>query len=153
MRKLFDFESSAQRYTADAVVVCCFDARIRPVTSEFLRRNALVHPDMVIVAGGGLALASPRTDFDRAFVMEQVRLAMQLHRAGRVILMSHADCGTYGGLAAFNGDRARETAHHSSELCRASAIIRTACPGVAVERVFLTFDSVLSVDDQECAGR
>ena len=108
MRKLFDFESSAQRYTADAVAVCCFDARIRPVTSEFLRRNALVHPDMVIVAGGGLALSSPRTEFDRAFVMEQVRLAIQLHRAGRVILMSHADCGTYGGLAAFDGDRARE---------------------------------------------
>jgi carbonic anhydrase len=151
MRKLFDFHSSAQPYSADAVVVCCFDARIRLAANEFLRRCAIVNPDMVVVAGGSLALSSPRTDFDRPFIMDQVQLAIRLHRASRIILMSHSDCATYGGLAAFSGDRAREAAHHSSELCRASAVIRTAFPGLAVERVFLTFDNVLSIGDQECA--
>ncbi|HLG95971.1 MAG TPA: carbonic anhydrase [Bryobacteraceae bacterium] len=151
MRKLFDFHSDAQRYTADAVVVCCFDARIRRVAEEFLRRYTIVNPDMVIVAGGGLTLSSPRTDFDCPFVMEQVRLAIRLHRASRIVLMSHSDCATYGGLAAFNGDRAREAEHHSRELCRASAVIKSAFPELAVERVFLTFDDVLSIDEQECA--
>src|SRR5579859_1959175 len=151
MRKLFNFHSSAQPYTADAVVVCCFDARIRLAASEFLHRCGIVNPDMVVVAGGSLALSSPRTDFDRPFVMKQVQLAIRLHRANRIILMSHSDCATYGGLAAFNGDCARETAHHSSELCGASAVIRTAYPGLAVERIFLTFDTVLSIGDEECA--
>jgi hypothetical protein len=82
----------------------------------------------VIIAGGSLALSSPRTGLDRAFVLEQVRLAIRLHQAGRVILMSHSDCATYGGLAAFNGDHQREVAHHAIELCRASAVIRKEFP-------------------------
>jgi carbonic anhydrase len=150
MRKLFDFQSDAQRYTADAVVVCCFDARMRLTVHEFLRRYGIVNPDLVVIAGGGLTLSSPRTDFDRPFVMEQVRLAIRLHQATRIILMTHSDCATYGGLAAFNGDRAREAEHHRRELCRASAVIKTAFPEPTVERVFLTFDDVLSIDEQEC---
>jgi carbonic anhydrase len=150
IRKLFDFHSNAQPYDADAVVICCFDARMRPTLGEFLRRYGIVNPDMVVIAGGSLALSSPRTHFDRPFVLEQVQLAIRLHRAHRVILMSHSDCATYGGLAAFNGDHAREMTHHGAELCRASAVIKNACPGLAVERVFLRFDSVLSVSDEEC---
>jgi carbonic anhydrase len=151
MRKLFDFHSNAQPYAADAVVICCFDARIRLAAGEFFRRYGIVNPDIVVIAGGSLALSSPRTDFDRPFIMEQVQLAIRLHQAGRVILMSHSDCATHGGLAAFNGDHAREMAHHSIELCRASAVITSAFPGLAVERIFLAFDGVLSIGDEECA--
>lgn len=151
IRKLFDFQSNSQPYGADVVVVCCFDARIRLATGKFLRRYSIVHPDLVIIAGGSLALSSPRTDFGRAFVVEQVRLAIRLHQAGRVILMSHSDCATYGGLAAFNGDYQREMAHHRMELCCPSAVIRKQFPGLLIERVFLRFDSVLSIGDEECA--
>jgi len=42
-------------------------------------------------------------------------------------------------------------AHHCIELCRASAVIRKEFPGLLIERVFLTFDSVLSIGDEECA--
>ncbi len=151
VRKLFDFHSTSQSYTADAVVVCCFDARIRSVTNEFLRRGGFEHPDLVIIAGGGLALSSPRTDFDRAFVLEQVQLASRLHRASRIIIASHSDCATYGGVAAFDGDYQREMRHHVKELCRASMVIRKEFPGLLIERIFLTFDSVLSISDDECA--
>ncbi len=151
IRKLFDFQSNPSPYAADAVVVCCFDARIRSAAVEFLRRSSIVHPDLVIIAGGSLALSSPRRDFDRAFVLEQVRLAIRLHQAGRVILMSHSDCATYGGLAAFNRDHQLEAAHHRTELCRASAVIRKEFPGLLIERVFLTFDSVLSIGEEECS--
>jgi len=149
--KLFDFQSNSRPYVADAVVICCFDARIRLASGELLRHYGIVYPDLVIIAGGSLALSSPRTDFDRAFVLEQVRLAIRLHQAGRVILMSHSDCATYGGLAAFNGDHQREVAHHRIELCRASAIIRREFPELLIDRVFLRFDSVLGIGDEECA--
>jgi len=151
IRKLFDFHSKSDRYTAGAVVVCCFDARIRAALDEFLRRFDIIHPDLVIIAGGALALASPRTEFDRPFVLEQVQLAVRLHAASRVVLMSHSDCATYGGLAAFNGDRERELEHHSAQLCRASAVIEKATPGLLIERVFLGFDSVLNLPYEECA--
>jgi carbonic anhydrase len=150
IRKFFDIHSNSQPYDADAVVVCCFDARIRLATAEFLRRYGIVYPDVVTIAGGSLALSSPRTGFDRTFVLEQVRLAIRLHRAGRVILMSHSDCATYGGLSVFNGDHQREMAHHGIELCRASAVIREEFPGLLIERVFLTFDSVMGIAEEEC---
>lgn len=82
-----------------------------------------------------------------------MQLAIRLHRASRIILMSHSDCATYGGLAAFNGNRKSEMEHHAGELCRASAIARKEFHGLLVERVFLTFDGVLSIGDEECAER
>jgi hypothetical protein len=151
IKTLFDFHSNSQPYAADAVVVCCFDARIRPAMTECLRRYSIVQADLVIIAGGALALSSPRTDFDRVFVLEQVHLAIRLHGAARVILMSHSDCATYGGLAAFNGDSKRELEHHGRELCRASTVIRKTLPGVLIKGVFFGFDSVLSIGDEECA--
>ena len=145
--------SSSAPYTADAVVISCFDARIRLARDEFLRRNSIAQPDLVVIAGGALALSSPRTAFDRAFVLEQVQLAIRLHRASRVILMSHSDCATYGGLAAFHGNRKSEMEHHAGELCRASTIAREEFHGLLVERIFLTFDRVLSIAEEECAER
>lgn len=153
VRKLFDFNSSSQPYTADAVVVCCFDARIRSITNEFLRRGGFEHPDLVIIAGGGLALSSPRTEFGRAFVLDQIQLAIRLHRASRIIVASHSDCATYGGVAAFDGDYEREMRHHVKELCSASMVIKKEVPGLLIERIFFTFDSVLSISDDDCAER
>lgn len=153
IRRLFDFISNPDPYTADAVVISCFDARIRLARDEFLRRNSVAQPDLVVIAGGSLSLSSPRTAFDRNFVLEQVQLAIRLHRASRVILMSHSDCATYGGLAAFNGNRRSEMEHHARELCRASAIIRKEFHGLLVERVFLTFDGLFSIADDESAER
>jgi hypothetical protein len=111
----------------------------------------LMHQYLLTFLANSLALSSPRTDFDRAFVLKQVQLAIHLHRASRVILMSHSDCATYGGVAAFNGDREREMEHHAHELCRASTLIRTEFHGLLVESVFLTFDDVQTIGDEECA--
>jgi carbonic anhydrase len=99
MRKVFHFDSSADAYTADAAVLCCFDRRIHLAVRKFLQENGISHPDMIIVAGGAMMLASPRNDFERDFILEQIRLSIRLHGCLRVILMSHSDCATYGGLA------------------------------------------------------
>lgn len=133
-------------------MVCCFDARIRFAVAEFLRQRGIHRPDMVVIAGGALTLASPRRDGDRDFVLEQVRLAIRLHQAKRAFLMSHSDCATYGGLAAFKHDRAEERAHHFRELCRASDVVTQTFPTLEVERFFVTFDGVFSCDDEECAA-
>jgi hypothetical protein len=76
-----------------------------------------------------------------------------LHRASRIILTGHSDCATYGGLAAFNGNRKSEMEHHAGELCRAGAIARAEFQGLLIERVFLTFNGVLSIGDEDCADR
>src|SRR5438045_2652824 len=124
MQKAFHFDSAPDAYIADAAVLCCFDQRIRLTVNKFLQRTEILRPDMIIVAGGAKTLASPRNDFERDFILEQVRMSILLHKTSKVFLMCHSDCATYGGLAAFCGDRARETSHHDQALGRAAALIR-----------------------------
>jgi hypothetical protein len=146
MEKIFHFDSPPEPYVANAAVLCCFDQRIRLATNKFLQRQRIVRPDMIVVAGGAKTLASPRNDFERDFILEQVRMSILLHRTQRVFLMSHSDCATYGGLAAFDGDRGREARHHEQELQRAAELVRVNFPAIDVNCFFVTFDGVHAAD-------
>ncbi len=145
MDKIFHFDSQPDPYVADAAVLCCFDQRIRLSVSNFLQHQGIHRPDMIVVAGGAKTLASPRNDFERDFILEQVRMSILLHRTQTMFLMSHSDCATYGGLAAFDGDRAREARHHQQELQRAADLVKTNFPELNVKCFFLTFDGVHEV--------
>ena len=112
---------------------------------EFLRQRAIQRPDMIVIAGGALALASPRSDSDRNFVLQQIGLSVRLHNASRVLLMSHSDCGTYGGLGAFNHERDREVGHHTLKLREAAQFVHDAFPQATLEPLFLAFDGVFEL--------
>jgi carbonic anhydrase len=142
MQKVFHFDSPPEGYSADAAVLCCFDERIRVVTQKFLKRQGILRPDMIIVAGGAKTLASPRNDFERDFILEQVRMSARLHQTKRLFLMSHSDCATYGGLAAFGGDPKQEAEHHEQELRRAAQLVKANFPELAVQCFFISFDGV-----------
>jgi hypothetical protein len=142
MRKVFHFDSDPAPYVADAAVLCCFDQRIRLAVNQFLRRKGILRPDMIVVAGGAKTLASPRNDFERDFILEQVRMSIRLHRTSRMFLMSHSDCATYGGLAAFDGDRSRESLHHEIELRRAAELVKATFPELAINCFFVNFEGV-----------
>ena len=145
MRKVFHFDSPPDPYVADAAVLCCFDHRINRAVRKFLKKQTIERADMIIVAGGAKTLASPRNDFEQDFILEQVRMSIRLHQTRRVLVMSHSDCATYGGLAHFKGDRAAEAAHHRTELLRAAELVAKNFPGVSVEPYFVNFDGVWEV--------
>jgi hypothetical protein len=63
--------------------------------------------------------------------------------------MSHSDCATYGGLAAFGGDREREAAHHQQELARAAKLIRDKFPEVDVSCFFVNFEGVFAAINKD----
>ncbi len=146
MDKIFHFDSPPEPYVADAAVLCCFDQRIRLATYKFLKRQEILRPDMIVVAGGAKTLASPRNDFERDFILEQVRMSIRLHQTRQMFLMSHSDCATYGGLAAFEGDAAREAEHHQQELQRAAELVTANFPELIVKCFFVSFDGVRAVD-------
>jgi carbonic anhydrase len=155
MRKIFHFDSPAAPYIADAAVLCCFDHRISTAVRKFLKKQAIERPDMIVVAGGAKTLASPRNDFEQDFILEQVRMSIRLHQTKRVIVMSHSDCATYGGLAHFKGDRDAEAAHHRSELLRAAELLTSTFSTISVEPYFIKFDGVWEVkvaDDLQAAS-
>jgi hypothetical protein len=98
------------------------------------------------VAGGAKTLASPRNDFERDFILEQVRMSILLHGTRRAYLFCHSDCATYGGLAAFNGDAAAEADHHFQELQRAADLLKTAFPEIQAECFFVNFEGIFVSD-------
>jgi carbonic anhydrase len=145
MRKVFHFDSPADPYVADAAVLCCFDHRISTAVRKFLRKQNISRPDMIVVAGGAKTLASPRNDFEQDFILEQVRMSIRLHQTKRVLVMSHSDCATYGGLANFKGDHAAEAEHHRGELRRAAELLVAQFSDISVEPYFVKFDGVWEV--------
>jgi carbonic anhydrase len=144
MDEIFHFDSAPEAYVADAAVLTCFDQRIRLTVNKFLQRRGIMRPDMIVVAGGAKTLASPRNDFERDFILEQIRMSVLLHRTQRVYLICHSDCATYGGLAAFNGDPKAEAEHHWQELRKAEDIVKENFPALSAELFFVNFAGVFS---------
>ena len=142
MQKLFHFDSSPEPYVADAAVLCCFDHRIQQVMRKFLKRVGVHKPDWIIVAGGAKTLAPPRNDFEQDFILEQIRMSLRLHQTRRVILSCHSDCATYGGLAAYGGNRQAEAEHHLQELERAAELVRAQFPDTEITTYFIDFEGV-----------
>jgi carbonic anhydrase len=154
MEKVFHFDSDRSHYSADAAVLCCFDERIRTAVQKFLKKQGITRPDMILVAGGAKTLASPASDFERDFIVGQIGLSIKLHGTRRVLLMTHSDCGAYGGLAKFEADTKREAEYHEREMARAAALVRRAFPEVAVECYFVSFDGIwrASADEESAAA-
>ena len=150
MEKVFHFDSPRAPYLADAAVLTCFDQRIRVAVNKFLQRRGILQPDMIVVAGGAKTLASPRNDFEREFILEQVRMSILLHGTKRAYLICHSDCATYGGLAAYNGDVKAEAKHHFEELERAADILKTSFPELQVESFLVNFEGVFVNGAQAC---
>ena len=149
MKKIFHFDSPADQYVADAAVLCCFDHRISRAVRKFLKKQGVERADMIVVAGGAKTLASPRNDFEQDFILEQVRMSIRLHKTERVLVMSHSDCATYGGLAQFKGDKNAEAEHHRGELLRAGQLLTAHFPDISVEPYFVKFDGVWEVRGAE----
>ncbi len=142
VRKLFHFDASREPYRADAAVIWCFDHRVDRSFRKFLKRTGVNTPDSIQVAGGAKNLASPDRESDREFILEQLRTSIRLHATERVILMVHSDCGAYGGLSAFGGDRRAEFEYLSGELERAAMFVRRAFPSLEIETRVVDFEGV-----------
>jgi hypothetical protein len=149
MRKVFHFSSPADKYVCDAAVVWCYDNRFETVFRKLLRRIGISHSDPIRIAGGARCLASSGQESERVFVLEQIRRSMQLHSTRTVILMLHSDCGAYGGLAAFQGDAAREAHNHCTDLQQAIVRLREAIPALTVKAYFVDFEGVWEVGPED----
>ena len=146
MQKVLHLDSPREPYQADAAVVWCFDHRFDLAMRKLLKRTGVVRFDGIRVAGGAKCLATPESEAEREFVLEQIRLSIALHDTPRVVLMVHSDCGAYGGLQAFGGDPQAEIRHHMAELQRAAECLRQAHPNVSTSCYYADFDGVWAPD-------
>lgn len=152
MRKILHFDSQRDHYHSDAVVLWCFDNRFELVLRKLLKRLGVLRFDPIRAAGGAKCLASPNSESEREFVLEQIRTSVRLHGSERAILMLHSDCGGYGGLKAFGGDEQAEIRHHREELQRATDYLRERIPGLAVDCYFVNFEGVWTLEEPAALG-
>jgi len=103
--------------------------------------------DPLKIAGGAKAFASPVEESERSFALGQVRTSMRLHGTNRVMLMIHSDCGAYGGLPAFGGNKEREAANHESELRNAAEFLKSSISAIEVECYYLKFNGVWAFEE------
>jgi hypothetical protein len=142
MQKVFHFDSPRERYACDAAIVWCFDNRFDLACRKFLKRLGVERTDPIKIAGGAKSLSSPRSESEREFVLDQIRISMRLHATQRVILMLHSDCGAFGGLEKFGNDPAVEAEFMRQELHRAADALMQAIPNLRVDAYFVDFDGV-----------
>jgi hypothetical protein len=147
MKKVFHFDASRDQYRCDAAVVWCFDNRFQLGFAKFLKRRGVSNSDPIKIAGGAKSLASPEHQYEREFVLEQIRKSIRLHGTELVILMLHSDCGAYGGLiGGFGGNARAEAQHHEEELRRAAEFLQKAIPGIDLQAYFVDFEGVWAVE-------
>jgi hypothetical protein len=64
MKRVFNFESSRERYECDAAILWCFDNRFDLAFHKFLKRIGIKYSDPIKIAGGAKSLASPELESD-----------------------------------------------------------------------------------------
>jgi carbonic anhydrase len=122
-----------------SVVVSCIDYRFWP-QALLLLREKYGEFDLIGLAGASKNLASPNNQEDRRVVLENIETSVKLHKATKIILTNHLDCGAYGGSKKFNSSK-EEIFFHRKELQKAKRIVEKYFPKLAVETIFLLKDS------------
>jgi len=153
MKKVVDFNSQKDHYTADACVVWCFDDRFYKLLKAFGKQEGWKNIDLVKVAGGAKALAGGASSEanasspERDFLINQIKTSIRLHGTRCVILMTHRDCGAYGGSKAFASSEA-EQAQHETQLRAARKFVADALgesSSISVDAYFADFDGLYTV--------
>lgn len=132
-------------YTADAVIVWCFDNPFWQVFLEFIKNQKLAHFDPVFIAGGAKSLAAPEKPEDKDFVLRQIEKSIVLHKAAKIILMTHSDCGAFGGLQGFGNNKEAEFARHEEVLGEAKKQLAAKFPNLPAEAYFFHLSGSIAV--------
>ena len=93
----------AARSDCDTLVITCIDYRFAVANQEFandtlgLRDNY----DHISIPGSIYNLVNPET---RSLLFSKFALSVSMHLINRVVIVSHRDCGAYGGSATFGSE-------------------------------------------------
>jgi carbonic anhydrase len=124
------------QHGCSAVVVSCMDYRIQSAVMRFASHNFEDGFDYLSMAGGPKRITDVIT---RSRVMDQLKLAKELHGVRKVLLIGHQDCGAYGGSEAF-GELSSEVSRVVADMMTAKQLIKAAFryEGVEVYLAFMT---------------
>ena len=110
----------------EAVVLTCIDFRFWRETVEFIENELKIKTfDFPSLPGSAKAINESN---DETFVFGCISVPVELHHAGKIVIINHQDCGAYGGSAKFDGDDKAEQEFHETELKKAKEKISAKYP-------------------------
>jgi len=77
--------------------------------------------------------------------MRELEKSIRLHHTKKVMLLSHHDCGAYGGFTKFENDREKELAFHTQEHKKAQQTIKAQFPEMQIESFFIDEKGVIKI--------
>lgn len=152
MKKIISCKLNKGHYKAQACIVWCFDDRFSKALDSFAKSCHFDNFDLVKVAGGAKVLAIPGDSSEKDFILRQIKTSISLHKTDIVVIMTHSDCGAYGGLKSFGNNEETEKRFHEEELRSALAFLRAALlsdesipKNVSVEAIFVDFENIFRI--------
>ena len=121
-----------------ACLVYCMDFRLHESLENFLtdQKLDLDGADIIRVAGAIKSLAQPKENRDRQFLLEQLKVAYELHGVRQFYLINHEDCGAYG-LENVE-DSEEELATHRNDLRAAKTLLQDQFPDTEILTYFMS---------------
>ncbi len=114
-----------------ALVISCIDFRFQSKVREYALDKGLEdNYDLIAVAG---AIKSIEED---DFLMEQIDISYRLHGIEEIHILSHEDCGAYGGSDSFSSQE-DEYNTYTSDQNKAEQIILSKYPNLKVFKEIL----------------
>ncbi len=115
-------------------LIQCIDFRFRAATEEFATK-LFGTPDFDLYSWPGAA-KKLADDATREAALADIRVCAELHHGEKLVIVSHMDCGAYGGSKAFS-DIEEEIKKMTADLHKARDIVREAHPTLEVETYLL----------------
>lgn len=131
------------RHHCSSLIIHCIDFRFINAINEFLKQEKLIGDCDVVALAGSVKELSNKKNHNNAnhvcvcknILIEQIEKSKALHGISRIIIISHEDCGAYGGKINFAGDE-EEFAKHKEDFLKAKSTINSFFPELKIEFIF-----------------
>lgn len=115
-------------HVCEATLITCEDFRLhqrkdgRNFIAEFIKSEQ-IDCDLITRGGAIQDMVRPKNDGFKDSMLRDSEVSTKLHKAKKVYLVHHEDCGAYGGSSAFE-NRSVEREKHIADMREASKIIK-----------------------------
>lgn len=118
------------RSDCDTLVITCIDYRFAVANQDFINEKLGLKDnyDHISIPGSIYNLVNPET---RDLLFSKFALSVKLHLINRVVIITHKDCGAYGGAVSF-GSEIAETETLCADLRKAKALLIEKYPTLEV---------------------
>lgn len=137
-------------HEVENVVVACIDFRFRHALHDAIENAfGIRHYDEIKLAGGAKNCSLPGVESRRDVVRDDVALALEKHRAQRIILLNHENCGKYAAEGHAFANFSDERQFHYKELIAAGRWAKKHFPNAEVRLgfVYVTDDDEVKIEE------